>query len=67
MNIIRSILTYLFAGVVMVGALPYLYYIQRREKKVGLVQAMAEMNRLTRIYARIVLFLSGAKIKVVGA
>lgn len=67
MTVIRTLLVYLWAGIVMVGALPYLAWQNHRKKKLGEVTVLKELNRLVAKFAGSLLKIGGCQVEVKGA
>lgn len=67
MTVIRTLLVYLWAGLVMVGALPYLAYQNHRKKKEEPVKVLKDLDRLVARFAGSLLKLAKAPVTVIGA
>ena len=65
--VIRTILVYLWAALIIVGALPYLAYENHRKKKGDLVSVLKDMDHLVSWFAGSIVDLCGSKVTVVGA
>ncbi len=67
MAVIRTVLVYLWAALIIVGALPYLAYQNHRKKKGDLVSVLKDMDHLVSWFAGSIVDLCGSKVTVVGA
>ena len=66
MTLILTMLVYLWAGIVMVGALPYLAVKNRRKKKIGETAVLKELNPLVAKFAGSLLRIGGCQVNVIG-